>query len=191
MMKKMVCWLLIWRSVPAFIAYITSGCDTKRKIDMDMQVIGLNANLLNLHELLLFNVVFRRQFFTRIFMESEKKYRLVRWTYKPLESLEISAESRKIGGGLRIFHGYSTIICCYSMGENCSVYQNVTIGRGKMIEGIDVPQIGNNVSIYAGAIVVGGIKIGDNVKIGAGTVVTTDVPANTTVVGAKMRMIQS
>ena len=50
--------------------------------------------------------------------------------------------------------------------------------------------IGNNVTIYTGAIVVGGIHIGNNVKIGAGAVVVKDVPNNCTVVGNPMRIIR-
>ena len=53
-----------------------------------------------------------------------------------------------------------------------------------------MPVIGNNVTIYTGAIVVGGIHIGDNAVIGAGAVVVKDVPANTTVVGQPMRIIK-
>lgn len=49
--------------------------------------------------------------------------------------------------------------------------------------------IGDNVIIFTGAVVIGGVKIGDNVRIGAGAVVTKDVPSGATVVGAKMRIL--
>ena len=52
------------------------------------------------------------------------------------------------------------------------------------------PIIGNNVSIGAGAIIIGGIRIGNNVKIGAGAVVVDDVPDNSVVVGEKARVIK-
>ena len=65
----------------------------------------------------------------------------------------------------------------------------MTIGRGKKIDNNNLPIIGNNVTVYAGAIIVGGIHIGDNVTIGAGAVVVKDVPDNTTVVGAPVRLI--
>lgn len=45
------------------------------------------------------------------------------------------------------------------------------------------PTIGNNVTIYTGAVVVGEITIGDNVKIAANTVVIKSVPSNCTVAG--------
>ena len=72
------------------------------------------------------------------------------------------------------------------IGENCCIYQNVTIGE------IDrkAPVIGNNCLIGAGAVIIGDIRIGDNVKIGAGAVVNTNVPDNYTVVSQPMRMIE-
>ena len=146
--------------------------------------------MMEIHEQMLFNKVFRRKLYFRISTESMLKYKLIRWTYKPLESLEISSIGGHIGGGLQIYHGYSTIIYCYSMGENCSVYQNVTIGKGKSVDGIDCPIIGNNVEIYTGAIIVGGVHIGDYAKIGAGAVVTKDIPAYATVVSQPMKVFE-
>ena len=51
-----------------------------------------------------------------------------------------------------------------------------------------VPQFGDNVMIGAGARIIGGCMIGNNVSIGAGTVVTKDIPDNSTVVGAAVRI---
>ena len=98
-------------------------------------------------------------------------------------------EAEYIGGGMKIWHGFSTIVFAKEIGKNFTVYQQVTIGRGKTIDGIDSPMIGDNVTVYAGAIIVGGIHIGNNVSIGAGAVVVKDVPDNTTVVGAPVRYI--
>ncbi|MCI8694238.1 MAG: serine acetyltransferase [Lachnospiraceae bacterium] len=71
------------------------------------------------------------------------------------------------------------------VGENCWIYQNVTIGEvnGK------APVIGDNCLIGAGAVVIGDIKVGNNVKIGAGAVVNKDVPDGCTVVPQPMRII--
>jgi serine acetyltransferase len=93
-------------------------------------------------------------------------------------TLHIYPKSR-IGKGLIVCHGDSTFINCQSMGENCYVNQNVTIGA----VGAKLPIIGNNVRIASGAIVIGGINIGDNVVIAAGCVVVKDVPDNCLVVG--------
>lgn len=104
-----------------------------------------------------------------------------------MQDLELGGE---IGAGLTIYHGYASVVQATSIGENCSIYQNVTIGR-RNIEGRDFckPIIGKNVNIFAGAIVIGGIYIGDNVNIGAGSVVITDIPSNCTVVGNPARII--
>ncbi|MNG29745.1 Serine acetyltransferase [compost metagenome] len=75
------------------------------------------------------------------------------------------------------------------IGENCVIRQGVTIGNRK--SGDDVPTIGDNVDIGAGAVIIGKIKIGDNVKIGANAVVLKDVPDNCTAVGNPARHIKS
>lgn len=181
---------MIWRSLPAIMVFISLSVETKELVYADMRKLDYKGNIFSLHEVLLVNKVFRKLFFVRIFAESPMKYRLIRWTYRPLEGLEISATTNQIGGGLQVYHGYSTIVFCHSMGKNCSVYQNVTIGRGKKIDGIDVPIIGDNVTIYAGAIIIGGVHIGDNAKIGAGAVVVKDIPPNSTVVGSSIRIIE-
>ncbi len=72
------------------------------------------------------------------------------------------------------------------IGEDCRIYQNVTIGEVNR----KAPIIGRNCLIGAGAIVLGDIKIGENVKIGAGAVVSTDIPDNCTVVSQPIRIIE-
>lgn len=91
----------------------------------------------------------------------------------------------KLAGGILTGHPYATILNAESIGENFYVNHLVTVGaeKGKR------PVIGNNVSIYTGAIVIGDIEIGDNCLIGAGCVVTKSIPANSTVVGNPARII--
>ena len=94
--------------------------------------------------------------------------------------------SCRIGKGFRIHH-FGGIIFHPSvkMGENCTLYQGVTIGdRGG--EG-RAATIGNNVLIGAGAKVIGEISIGDNCVIGANVVATKSMPAGTTALGAACR----
>ncbi len=97
-------------------------------------------------------------------------------------------KSEDIGGGLVLWHGYSTIIFAESVGENCEIWQNVTIGRAHDLG--RRPRIGNNVKVCAGAIVLGDIEIGDNVIIGAGAVVTKSIPANSVVVGNPAKIVK-
>ncbi len=84
-------------------------------------------------------------------------------------------------------HGlHGIFISRYSfIGEDCCIYQNVTIGE----IGRKAPRIGKHCLIGAGAILVGDIKIGDNVKIGAGAVVNMDIPDFCTVVAQPARII--
>lgn len=87
--------------------------------------------------------------------------------------------SSNIGGGLFIQHGFSTIIVAKKIGINLYIHQNVTIGWGKDGK----PTIGNNVSIFPGAVIAGDIHIGNNVRIAANTVVRHNVPDNCLVYG--------
>lgn len=83
------------------------------------------------------------------------------------------------------------ISCGATIGKNCVIYQNVTIGSN-YIEGTKyqgAPRIGNNVLIGAGANIIGGGQIADNVRVGAGCVVVGDVPEGAIVVMNKPRII--
>jgi serine O-acetyltransferase len=91
-----------------------------------------------------------------------------------------------IGPGLYIEHGFCTVVYARKIGMNFRVNQNVTVGTNKG----GSPVIGDNVSVFAHAVVIGNIAIGDNVRIGAGAVVITDVPSDCTVVPQKARIIQ-
>ena len=98
-------------------------------------------------------------------------------------------KSENIGSGLVLWHGYSTIIFAESVGENCEIWYNVTIGRAHNL--CRRPRIGNNVKVCAGAIVLGDIEIGDNCIIGAGAVVTKSIPANSVVGGNPAKIIKT
>ena len=88
-----------------------------------------------------------------------------------------------IGGGIRIPHNMGIVISGNaSIGENCTIFYQVTIGVDEITDPGAAPVIGNNVIIGAGAKIIGGITIGDHVKIGANAVVTKDVPDGATVV---------
>jgi serine O-acetyltransferase len=97
---------------------------------------------------------------------------------RPMSSLEIE-RTMKVGPGLLIMHGNGTYVLAEAIGENCTIYQQVTIGKVEEA----LPTIGNNVKIYAGAKILGRVRIGDNASIGANSVVLKDVPPNVTVLG--------
>lgn len=109
----------------------------------------------------------------------------VRFLYHPLDSLYITTPD--IGGGLFIQHGFSTYIAAQSIGENCWINQQVTIGYK---DNTKPPVIGNDVTITCGAKVLGPITIGDHVTIGANAVVIKDLPANSVWGGVPARQIR-
>lgn len=97
----------------------------------------------------------------------------------------------KIGKGLFIDHGAGVIIGeTTEIGENCTLYQGVTLGGTGKENGKRHPTLGNNVMVSAGAKVLGSFKIGDNSKIGGGSVVLEEVPPNSTVVGVPGRVVR-
>ena len=107
-------------------------------------------------------------------------YKFFRCVYLP--------PATEIGPGLCLHHPQNILISSRTViGENCTLYQDVTIGGGGVKPGL--PTIGNNVSIFAGAKILGGITIGDNVEIGANAVVTFDVPADSVVPSPQSRAI--
>ena len=97
----------------------------------------------------------------------------------------------KIGKGLFIDHGCGVIIGETSViGDNCTLYQGVTLGGTGKEQGKRHPTLGNNVMVSAGAKAIGSFKVGDNSKIGAGSVVLQEVPPNSTVVGVPGRVVK-
>lgn len=96
-----------------------------------------------------------------------------------------------IGKGLFIDHGTGVIIGETTIiGDNCTLYQGVTLGGTGKEQGKRHPTLGNNVMVSAGAKVIGSFKVGDNSKIGAGSVVLEEVPPNSTVVGVPGRVVK-
>ena len=87
-------------------------------------------------------------------------------------------------------HGPNGIIISpyATIGKNCKIYQQVTIGDNGA-DYLSAPIIGDNVIIGAGAKITGKITIGNNVKIGTNAVVVENVPDNATVVAPKARII--
>lgn len=83
-----------------------------------------------------------------------------------------------------IDHGMGVVIGeTAEIGNDCTIYQGVTLGGTGKESGKRHPTIGNRVIISSGAKVLGPFKVGDDVKIGAGAVVLKEVPDGCTVVG--------
>lgn len=97
----------------------------------------------------------------------------------------------QIGKGFFIDHGNGVIIGETTIiGDNCTLYQGVTLGGTGKEHGKRHPTLGNNVMVGAGAKILGSCTIGDNSKIGAGSVVLSEVPAGSTVVGVPGRVVR-
>ena len=109
---------------------------------------------------------------------------LLKLLFPPLDSLFIACQ--KIGPRLFIQHGFSTYIAARSIGSDCWINQQVTIGY---TFDPDPPVIGNGVRISAGAKVVGDITLGDNIIVAANAAVVKDVPENAIVGGVPAKVI--
>jgi len=91
----------------------------------------------------------------------------------------------KIGKGVFIDHGMGVVIGETSVvGDYCLIYHGVTLGANTFEKVDRHPKIGNNVTIYTGASIIGPIHIGDNSVIYAHSLVIRDAPANSTLMGA-------
>jgi serine O-acetyltransferase len=135
------------------------------------------------HLLLLFRSrAFRSLFYYRIAQGRAFTARLMVKVLRPAFRGETSLylQADRIGPGLYVAHGYSTTVVARSIGTNCRIHQNVTIGWNDRNES---PSIGNDVIVYVGAVIIGNIAIGDGAVVGANAVVTRSVPAGMLAVG--------
>lgn len=97
----------------------------------------------------------------------------------------------KIGKGLFIDHGSAVVIGeTTEIGDNCTLYQGVTLGGTGKDMGKRHPTLGNNVMVGAGAKVLGPFKVGDNSKIAANAVVLEEIPSDSTAVGIPARVVK-
>ncbi|MFT3925798.1 MAG: serine acetyltransferase [Myxococcales bacterium] len=100
--------------------------------------------------------------------------------------LDISPHA-EIGPGLTLIHPRNVLIGGCKIGKNCLIFQEVTLGMDA--NSLVFPELGDDVDIYAGARVIGEIRLGNGVKVGANCVVSQSVPDGCTVVVAKNRVI--
>lgn len=107
-----------------------------------------------------------------------------------ITGVEIHPAAR-IGRRFFIDHGMGVIIGETAViGDDCLLYQGVTLGGTGNQSGKRHPTLGNRVVVGSGAKVLGNISIGDNVRVGANSVVLHNVPSNSTVVGIPGRVVR-
>ena len=104
-----------------------------------------------------------------------------------INSLSEIYYSASIGQGLKINHGIGTVIGARCViGNDCIIHQNVTLGDKHSGR----PVLGDNCIVYAGAMIIGDIKIGNNCIIGANSVVMDSFPDDSVIVGCPARKIK-
>jgi len=134
-----------------------------------------------------------------------RKYRLAHWLWRHNRkflarwisqrcvrktNIEIHPGA-EIGRRLFIDHGTGVVVGETTIiGDDCTLYQGVTLGGTGKDKGKRHPTLGNRVMVGAGAKVLGPITIGNDVRIAAGAVVLTDIPDNCTAVGVPARVVR-
>ena len=76
------------------------------------------------------------------------------------------------------------------IGDNCTIYQGVTLGGTGKDKGKRHPTLGDNVMVGSGAKILGPFKVGSNSKIAANAVVLEEIPENCTAVGVPARIVR-
>ena len=110
---------------------------------------------------------------------------VARW----LTGIEIHPAAQ-IGRRLFIDHGMGVVIGETTIiGDDMTLYQGVTLGGTGKEQGKRHPTVAGNVTIGAGAKILGNITVGENCRVGAGSVVLQDVPDNSTIVGVPGHVI--
>ncbi len=184
--------ILIPLALPAMVAYKGLSATARQKVLKDVLMFWNHTigptykSTWNMWwKLISCNKEFRNVFYCRV----PNFWRIVLpWFLKPYPSLSINPTlSKNYEGGLYIAHGASCRIAPRKIGENAWIHQNVTIG----MKGEYRPEIGDNVYIGCGAVIIGKTKIGNNVRIGANSVIVDDnIPDNATVCGPKATIVR-
>lgn len=196
-MKKIYIILTSWRFFFHWLYYKNAynkqviKADLNRNLNQFVRKIPLNKykepSFLEFCFLMAFYTMFRNIFYARVGHRHHYYAKFLSVFASPQPLLDIS-ETADIGGGLIVQHGYATIIAPRKIGKNLWVNQGVTIGYTNET---DCPTIGDNVTVYCGAKILGDVNVGDNVKVAANAVVIKDVENNCIVGGVPAKAIKS
>lgn len=91
-----------------------------------------------------------------------------------------------IGPGLVLPHPGGIVLGSAQIGRNVVIFQNVTLGARDFEPHYDLttrPRIEDNVTLGAGAVVLGPVTVGEGATVAANSLVTRDVPAGATALG--------
>lgn len=189
-MKRLFVLLTCWRFILHWMYYKSADNGEVIKEDLLRNIKQFlhkeNLSFLNFCELLTFYVMVRNIFYARVAYRHHFYAKFLALFARPLPLLDISSTA-EIGGGLIVQHGYGTIIAPRKIGKNCWVNQGVTIGY---TNDDDCPTLGDNVTVYAGAKILGDVHVGNNVVVAANAVVVKDVEDNCIVGGVPAKVIK-
>ncbi len=174
----------IFRCLPHLVLFYLHKNKTIIQADTNRWLTILHVNFnkpIGFLYLLSFKPEFRNLFYKRIGLFGN----ILNVICPKMSSLIIDTED--IGEGLFIQHGVATVIGAKSIGINCWINQQVTIGYSNET---DAAVLLNNVKIDAGAMVIGKVIIGSNSEVGANAVVVKSVPENCVVVGVPAYIIK-
>ncbi len=178
--------LFFWLYIPHMLIFLIGG-QARRLVVHDLSALNAHIGVRLPLAVRLLYMLHTDQYFRTLFYHRIGRLAsvLIGW-WRPGERSFTLSPTCKIKGGFWYAHPYSTIVAANSIGENFRIVHCVTIGN----TGRGRPTIGDNVSVGAGAIIIGDVVIGNNVSVGAGAVVVKDVPDNAVVVGNPARIVK-
>ena len=176
----------ISKEVRAALNEIRTDIDAVRQRDpaakSDIEVLLLYSGV---HALLAYRVAHRLYLSEHYFSA-----RLVSQLARFFTGVEIHPGAT-IGRALVIDHGAGVVIGeTAEIGDNCTLYQGVTLGGTGKDVGKRHPTLGDGVMVGAGAKVLGPFTIADGSKVAAGAVVLKEIPENSTAVGIPARVVK-
>ncbi|WP_299399496.1 hypothetical protein [uncultured Gelidibacter sp.] len=172
-----------------FKKYVLNDVIIKEDIEQTIKVRGCNVRPDSLQKqyehLMIYYPEFVVVFFWRI--NQKPKY----WTKLFFKDYHCKLfGSSQIKGGLNCYHPFATVINAKSIGQNFQFRNSLTIGN-KCDDNSMLPVIGDNVTVGANVVIIGGINIGNHVTIGAGSVVVKDVPSHCVIAGNPAMVIKT
>ena len=160
-----------------------------KMINSDLKAISLQSRFDKLpYWLLLLNMLHNNRYYRVLFYHriGAIASTAISW-YRPGDKYFRIRSGMPIGEGMWIAHPYATILNAESIGKNFRCIHCTTLGAGKN----GIPTIGDNVSLGANVVIIGGVEIGNNVSIGAGSVVVKDIPDNSVAEGNPAKVIKT